>query len=151
VLTYREFKLSAEAGNWNTGEVTFDDLPLGGGGQMRVHIQMFGAGNAWVDDVELFDLKFADSQKVQFQRRLVGARIHLDDGLLIDCQRLIDSYWPRYLVQTLPKGTPSTIGPDLGVAPPEVRVATQPDAPPASNEAQPGLSDRMKQLVPWRR
>jgi hypothetical protein len=75
----------------------------------------------------------------------------LDDGLLIDCQRLIDSYWPRYLVQTLPKGTPSTIGPDLGVAPPEVRVATQPDTAPASNEAQPGLSDRMKQCVPWRR
>ncbi len=142
VLAYRQFKLAGESGQWRTSEVTFDDLPLGGRGQMRIHLQMYGAGNAWIDEVELFDLTFAESQKDNLARRLVGAQIALDKGELVDCQRLIDGYWPRYLVQRLPMP-----GAD---APPEIRVATQPD-PPAGDDSSRGLGDRVKQLVPlWR-
>jgi hypothetical protein len=135
-----------QSGGWVRCETTFDALPVSPGGQMRIQFHLAGKGEAWVDDVELFDLRFSEPQRVEFAKRLYAARADLDDGRLVDCLHRIDGYWPRYLVEYLPQAMPhAPVGVD---APPEVSIATRPDdAPaPAPREGAGGLGSRVRGL-----
>jgi hypothetical protein len=87
---------------WSECEFAVDDLPLGVDADMRVQFHLTGSGEAWVDDVRLYDLRFADAQRVELSKRLLGAKSALEDGQLMDCQRLVDAYLPRRLVEHVP-------------------------------------------------
>ncbi|HMP05018.1 MAG TPA: hypothetical protein PJ982_01605, partial [Lacipirellulaceae bacterium] len=138
-------------GQWHKCEATFDDLPLASGDQMRVQLHLAGPGQAWVDAVEMFDLRFPDAQRNELVKRVFAARTALDEGRLVDCQRQLDGYWPRYLVENVPAGL--TAEP---VAPPErpaASLAARPaEAPSAPPEGEGGLGDRVRRFVPrvWR-
>jgi hypothetical protein len=132
---------------WATVEVAFDELPLASTGQMRVQFHLAGRGEAWVDGVELFDLRFPDAQRMELVRGLYAAKTALDAGQLVECQRRLDGYWLRYVVDAVPAD--STAGGDL--LPPDVRVAEAPkDAPPPAPESDqaPGLGGRLRQWTP---
>lgn len=133
-----------QSAGWARCETTFDALPVTPGGQMCIQLHLVGRGEAWVDDVELFDLRFSEPQRVEFAKRLYAARTDLDDGRVVDCLRRIDGYWPRYLVEYLPLATPG--GPaDLG-SQPEVSVATRPDDAPAPAPRDGGFGGRVRGL-----
>ena len=121
---------------WNAVEVAFDDLPLASAGQMRVQFHLAGAGEAWVDDVELLDLWFPKSQRVEMFKRLYAANTALDDGNLVDCQRLVDGYWARFLLEQVP--------------PLSVAAATPEPAPitPTDDVESKGIRRRIRGMVP---
>ena len=121
-------------GKWTRCEATFDDLPLVATGQMRVQFHLAGPGEAWIDHVELFDLRFSEERRLKLARQLYVARTFLDAGQLVDCQRVLDGYWPRYLVEYLP-ATPGLSPGDIGPTPP-VSVASRPDDQPAAAPAE---------------
>jgi hypothetical protein len=130
-------------GEWSTIEVVFDDLPLASPAQMKVQFHLVGVGEAWIDDVELFDLRFSPGQRNELAKRLLAAKMALEYGQLVDCQRLVEGYWPRYLVANLPAGPVTPVGP---VAP-EVRIATKPDDAPATQESKaPGFGSRVRSI-----
>ena len=68
----------------------------------------------------------------------------LQNGQVGDCMKLLDGYWPRFLVQHVP----------LAAEPPAGAIAVKPEQPPpaADNPASPppqtGLMDRMKNMLP---
>jgi hypothetical protein len=124
---------------WSECEFAVDDLPLGANANMRVQFHLTGNGEAWVDDVRLFDLRFADAQRVELSKRLLGAKSALEDGQLMDCQRLVDAYLPRRLVEHVPSPALAANTPNAAMA----ADAATTDEPPKK-----GLAPRIRGMVP---
>jgi hypothetical protein len=123
---------------WTDYEFAVDDLPLASTGQMRLQFHLVGHGDAWIDDVRLYDLRFSKEQRYQISKRLYAAKSALDEGQLMDCQRLIDGYWPRLFVEQAPIASIATKPNDVLPTP----------AAGSSAEEQRGLSDRLRGIVP---
>ena len=131
------------ATTWGRYIVQFDDLPLEGFSQMRVRVDLMGAGEVWADDVELFDLSFNESELRALYKLLTLADLNLQNGQVGDCLKLLSGYWPRFLMQNVPVG------------PAAPALASRPDAPPPADDkppdAQPsGWMDRIKGYLPGR-
>jgi hypothetical protein len=113
---------------WTLCEFEVDDLPIADAGQMRIQFHLAGTGEAWVDSVELVDLRFSAPQRRELMKRMYAARTDLNEGRLVDCLRRVDGYWPQYLVQNLPVDAPTTPADPTTVGPPpEISVAARPD------------------------
>ncbi|QDT73930.1 hypothetical protein [Lacipirellula limnantheis] len=121
---------------WSDYEFAVDDLPLASSGQMRIQFHLVGQGEAWIDDVRMFDLRFSKEQRYQISKRLYAAKTALEEGQLMDCQRLIDGYWPRLFVEQAPVASIASKPADATTAP----KATQAD--------EQGISDRLRGMVP---
>lgn len=141
--TYRRFtRLGADqltTGKWSWYEFPVNDLPLGAENQVRLQFHLTGAAEVWIDDVGLLDVWFDDPRRVELVKRVYAARTALDQGQVVDCERLVDQYWSRYLVEYVPP----------------VSVATRPQRPekkPAKEPPPPGMAERLKGFVPrlWR-
>jgi hypothetical protein len=121
---------------WTEREFAIDDLPLAASGKMRIQFHLTGSGQVWVDDVRLFDLRFADAQRVELSKRLLGAKAALEDGQLMNCQRLVDGYLPRRLMEHIPP--PALAAKPEAVAPAE----------PTEQVEEKGLGTRLRGMVP---
>ncbi|MCH8839850.1 MAG: hypothetical protein IH831_04075 [Planctomycetes bacterium] len=142
---YRQFATWAldqlPNGQWSRYEFSVDDIPFDTGGQMRVEFHLTGQAELLIDDVELCDLRFESARRRALVKRNFAAKTALDEGQVIDCQRLVDGYWSRYLVEHVPPvKTVSAI------------VAKQPPAPKSEPEEPAGLGDRLRGWLPkiWR-
>jgi hypothetical protein len=128
---------------WSQYIVPFDDLPLDGLSQMRVRLDLMGAGEVWADDVQLFDLAFNESELRALYKLLTLADLNLQNGQVGDCMKLLNGYWPRFLMQNVP-------------LPPAVSsLASRPAAEQSSDEKpaapqSPSWTDRLKELLPER-
>ncbi len=99
-----------------------------------------GPGEVWIDDVQLFDLAFNETELRALYKLITLAGVDLQNGQVGDCMRLLDGYWPRLLTECVPA---PAAPPDLAARPDEPRP---PPAPP-----QPvGWLDRIKGLLPDR-
>ncbi|HEX6960851.1 MAG TPA: hypothetical protein VF175_03225 [Lacipirellula sp.] len=121
---------------WTEREFAVEDLPLAADGKMRVQFHLTGNGQVWIDDVRLYDLRFADAQRVELSKRLLGAKAALEEGQLMDCQRLVDSYLPRRLLEHVPP-------PALAANP--AGSATSPATDESEDE---GFAPRIRGMVP---
>ena len=99
-----------------------DDLPLEGLSQLHVRFDLMGQGEVWVDDVQLFDLAFNERELRALYKLITLADVTLQNGQVGDCMRLLDGYWPRFLVQHVPLGA----GEAVAARPPENRSAAPP-------------------------
>jgi hypothetical protein len=124
-------------GEWTECELAVDDLPLGGRGQMRLQFHLAGAGQAWLDDVRMYDLRFPKSQREALAKRLYAAKTALEENQYLDCQRLVEGYWPQRVVEHLPA---------TNVASKPVDASPRPTAsgPPEAK----GLNNRLRGMVP---
>jgi len=118
-----------------------DDLPLEGLAQMRVRFDLIGAGTVWIDDVELFHLRFTKNERVELSKILVAASRALEAGQVADCLHLLEGYWPQFLAANV---TPAQAAP--------IRTARVPERPapppPAEPSEEPGMLDRIREYVP---
>ena len=87
---------------WSRYVIQVDDLPLEGMASLRVRFDMMGAGEVWVDDVQLFDLAFSRSEVVELGKLITLADFKLQHGQVGDCLRLLEGYWPRFLEENVP-------------------------------------------------
>jgi hypothetical protein len=118
---------------WADCQFAADDLPLASNGQMRVQFHLVGQGEVWIDDVRLYDLRFPDDQRRKLAKRLYHAQTALDDGQLMDCQRLVEDYLPRRLVEHVPP----------------ISLAAKPaEAAAAPGESSKGFGARIRGIVP---
>ena len=123
------------------GEYVFqvDDLPLDGLTSLRVRFDLMGAGEVWVDDVQLFSLAFADPELVELSKLITLADVKLQNGQVGDCVRLLDGYWPRFLEENVPL--------PAGAAASEASVS-QPRPAEEKPPERSGWLNRVKDLVP---
>jgi hypothetical protein len=128
------------ATEWSPYLMEVKDLPLETLSAMRVRLELSGAGEVWIDDVQLCDLAF-DPEEIKLLGRLIGpVQPKFQNGELGDCIRLLEGYWPRLLREKVRLGDVS-IASNLEQAPPQETPAKQP-------QRSAGFLDRMKNLVP---
>ncbi|MBN2578998.1 MAG: family 10 glycosylhydrolase [Pirellulales bacterium] len=114
-----------------------DDLPLEGLTDLRTRFDMMGAGEVWIDDVQLFDLAFNKEELVELSKLITSAEMKLQNGQLGQCVRLLEGYWPRFLEENVPL-------PDAATA----EIPPEPKKP--ETKESPGVIGRMKNLLPFK-
>jgi hypothetical protein len=116
-----------------------DDLPLEGLTSLRARFDLMGAGEVWVDDVQLFGLAFNRSELVELTKLITLADVKLKNGQVGDCLRLLEGYWPRFLEENVP-------------APAAAPMSEAVNAKPRPAEERPpehsGFLNRVKDMLP---
>jgi hypothetical protein len=120
----------------------FDNLPTGKGARLRVCFDLVSAGEVRVDDVETYDTAFSPGELAELSKILTLSDLHLRDGRLGDCARVLESYWPRYLTAYVPIEEPAS--PRTAAAP-----GKSPPVDPAKDETPSGVLDRLRKLRPF--
>ena len=98
---------------WSMGEEPFaifvPDLPLQSRGQMRIAFELTGPGEVWLDNVKLYNLLFplafygnSQAECLQLTKQIHAAKSAFDAGQITDCQRIVDGYWPRFILAYRP-------------------------------------------------
>jgi hypothetical protein len=120
---------------WQPIVFPVDDLPPEGLQQLRFRVDLNGAGSLSIDDVQLSDLWFRNSEKTQLSGIIARSVFQLNQNQLGDCQYELEGYWPRFLKANVP-------------LPPPVAAAPQPaeNPPPEKAATKPGVVDRVKDL-----
>jgi len=127
---------------WARYYVPFDNLPTTGLSELRVGIDLMKPGEVWVDDIQLFDLPFTGSEQIELRKMIGQARLDLDNGRVSDCARLLDSYWPRFLIQHVDPVHVNIVTEPRPNLPPQAPVVQTPDQQDRS------LLDRLRGMVP---
>jgi hypothetical protein len=70
--------------------------------ELKVGFDLMGEGEVWIDDVQIFDLWFEDAEQGELLKMIANADFQLSAGQIGDCQRFVDSYWPRFLEKYVP-------------------------------------------------
>jgi hypothetical protein len=92
--------------------------------------------------VQLFDLAFNESELRALYKLLTLADLNLQNGQVGDCMKLLNGYWPRFLMQNVP--SPQAV-PALASKPAAEQPAEEKPAAQSSS-----WTDRMKELLPER-
>jgi hypothetical protein len=101
-----------------------------------------GPGEVLVDEVRVYDRRFNPNE----QRELSGAWValaeyYLREGKLGDCQRVLESYWPQFLLTHVPPAHPRVA---RGTQSPAVEEP--PAAADSDEETAPSMMDRMRRF-----
>ncbi|MEN6458437.1 MAG: hypothetical protein ABFC63_05860 [Thermoguttaceae bacterium] len=125
--------------NWAQYVFQVDDLPLDGLSHIRARFDLMGAGEVWLDDVQVYSLAFSRAEMIELSKLIALADVKLQQRQIGDCVRLLEGYWPRFLEEHVPLPTGLA---NRGAADPKPR---EPEQRP---EERTGWYDRMKDLLP---
>ncbi len=70
--------------------------------KVSIGFDLVGEGEVWIDDVEVYDLYFFDTELNELIKNVVAADFQLDEGRVADCERFLDGYWPRFVIEHVP-------------------------------------------------
>jgi hypothetical protein len=111
------------SGDWVRYSFPVDDVPSEGLSNVCVRIDLLGPGEVWIDAVQIFDLPFTPSERLELSKLISLASVKLEAGQFADCARLLEGYWPQFLVANVPltqtPGQPP-VAANPAVAPPPV-------------------------------
>ena len=105
-----------------------------------VQFDLTGPGEVWIDDVELRE--FDDQEIREMKKMITVASYTLESRQLGDCLRLLEGYWPRFLVGNVPLTSEP-----LAARPRYAPKRSEPSAP-ADAETKPGIMERMRRAMP---
>lgn len=100
---------------------------------ISIGFDLVGEGEVWIDDVEVYDLYFFDTELNELIKNVATAHFQLEDGRVTDCERFLDGYWPRFVIEHVP---PSRIA-QLPRSP-----ATSRSTSSSVNESPPPIDDK---------
>lgn len=117
------------------------DLPASGLESLMVGFDLMGPGEVWIDEVTVYDLYFFGNEVNELLKNAANADFHLDKNDVAECDRYLNSYWPRYLIEHVPQAR---------IAQVPILQATQPE--PTATEPQPasGWKKYVPSLPKWK-
>jgi hypothetical protein len=137
-------------GQWDRPAIIVNDLPLQSRGQVRVAFELIGPGEVWLDNVKLHDVLFAtnfyDNAKAEviaLYQQIHAAQSAFDAGQISDCLRIVDGYWPRFVLANRPR-----LQPKIAALPAPNNQQPSPAQPNQGQDTAPGVRDRVKRLLP---
>ena len=104
---YRFAPVGATAGGrpltegWTQFVLQVTDLPTDQTESLRLRFDMLGKGVVEVDDVQVFDLVFADSQRAELRALFNQMEHALASGAMASLPAALEGYWPRFLTETV--------------------------------------------------
>ena len=132
--------------DWRQVNVPVLGLPEEGLGQLQFQIQLTGPGEIWIDDVQFGDLAFGPQEQLALLKTVYPARPTLDGGQVVQCLRILESYWSRFLFEH--------VAPLEEAGPAVARTPQPPVAPPGEKPSEQkesaGFLGRIRDLVPER-
>lgn len=93
---------ASSSGEWVRYSFPIEHLPAEGLSDLRVHLELTGPGEVWVDDVHVYDLAFSEAERKELSKLISLASFKLGKNQFADCSLLLDSYWPQFLVANVP-------------------------------------------------
>jgi hypothetical protein len=139
---------SAMANQWTAKAILVNDLPLEVGGDIRVRIEMTGPGEVWLDAINAYDLlfplewyKFGEAERLQLIHLKHGAKRASEEGRVVDCARVLETYWPRFVAEYAPP-------PQVAARPVATPGKPSPSQPDQHQQPTPGISERIKRVFP---
>ena len=70
--------------------------------KVSVGFDLVGEGEVWIDDVEVYNLYFFDTELNELIKNAATAQFQLEAGRVADCERFLDGYWPRFVIEHVP-------------------------------------------------
>jgi hypothetical protein len=139
----KRIETTGAPGGWELYRFPIDTLPVEGLSELRVRFDLLGAGEIRIDEVQVFDLRFDPGELLELSKLVTLAKLHLDKGQLVDCARLLEGYWPQFLMANVALTTATA---PVATRPPAAPAAT----PPAPQEPpkKPGLLESLRSYVP---
>ncbi len=122
-------------GEWQQFVLQVDDLPDAGLESLRARFDLLGPGAVEIDEVEVFDLAFAESERVKLARQIGALEAAVEAGDVGACLVALDGHWPRFLEAHVPV-------PAAPVPEPRAVAAPAPQKPAERT----GVLDRMWRL-----
>jgi hypothetical protein len=124
------------------------DLPTSTTGEVSVGFDMYGPGEAWIDNVQVSDVYFSPPELNDLKKNVYNAALQRADGRygweLAECQQFLEGYWPRFLLEFVPS-------PRLTQVPPSTtHPATRDKAAPAPPAEKPPLWSRFPLKSPFK-
>ncbi len=121
------------------------DLPVDQLANIRVCFDLMGAGRVWIDDVRIYDRWFPkhEQDNLMIMRGLAARSLSM--GRITDCRRILNGYWPQFLMQHI-----SAEAPKVAQTPadkPRGAVPFPPPRPEPNVEAT-SMLDKMKRSLP---
>ena len=124
---------------WKRFAVHFDDLPTTDQSRLRIGFDLMGAGEIWVDRVEVYD-RWLDENDVMAVTQLlasVGPLLAKTESLA-RCRNVLGGYWPTFLDRSFAEQDPSNTVQELGDTP---KVAEEEESPN-------GIKQKLRRLNP---
>jgi hypothetical protein len=136
---YRYATVGAKGGpplgeRWAPFVLQIDDLPRHGLDEFRIGFDLMGAGEVWIDEVEVFDAAFTEAEQLEISRRITAANYYLHPDTLnpAAAASVLDGYWPRFLLEHV--DAPPAPAAETPVASPSAPASSQPTpSTPAGN------------------
>ena len=125
-------------GDWVPYSFSIENLPQDGLSDVSVKFELLGPGQVWIDDVQVRG--FSERELAELAKINTMASLHLEKGRYADCARLLDGYWPQFLVSNIPLTSTST---PVARRPKPVAPAT-----PVEPAKSPSLFETMKSYLP---
>jgi hypothetical protein len=123
---------------WVRYSFPVDDVPSEGLTALRVRFDLASAGELWIDDIEVYDLPFNPSERLELSKLISLASVKLEAGQLADCARLLEGYWPKFLLAYVPL-TNTTAPIAERPAPPQTEPGTA---------TKPSMLESLKEYIP---
>lgn len=132
--------------DWGSQPYLFhvDDLPPAGLTELQVIFELAGAGEAWIDDVAVYDRWFHKRELDELAKQIGAASFNLESGNYGACERFLDSYWARFLLEHVS----SPIAPRVAERVSNRDKTPVPRAVPESPSTKPADPSNWKKLVP---
>lgn len=127
---------------WRQYQFQVEDLPVDTLERVRVRFDLMTPGNVWIDDVELYDLKFNKNERIELSKILVAAHGALREGQLADCRQLLEGYWPQFLRQFV------AVDESAAAHPVPTPLSDPAAAPPSKRPESRGMLERLKGYLP---
>jgi hypothetical protein len=128
---------AAKPGDWVHYNFPVENLPTTGLGAVRVKFELMTAGEVWLDDANV--RVFSGPELLELSKINSLASLHLERGQYADCTRLLEGYWPQFLVANIPLASVST----------PVAQRPKPAAPEPERPAEaPSLFETMRSYLP---
>ncbi len=134
----------AIAPQWAQYILQVDNVPLEGLTHIRIRLDLLGPGEVWIDDVQVFNLYFSKTERMELSKLVALADVNLQNGQLSDCLHLMDSYWPRFLTLHVPLPAEALKAANVAMKP-KPQEPVEPKTPPADRSS---FLDRFKNALP---
>jgi hypothetical protein len=127
-----------------------NDIPLQSRGQIRIAFELTGPGEVWLDNVKLYDLLFplnfyanAGAECIALTQQIHAAKAAYDAKQITECVNLLNGYWPSFIIANRP-----LLQTAVAESEPKDGAGALPPQPNQGQQPPPGISDRVKRLLP---